>query len=337
MMGRQAATMRRLSALLASTSLTTSCALLNFYSVPRSKCSAPLQQQSRDSSSSVERVTLETIVESLKEGNYKKILVLSGAGVSCSAGIPDVSFANCSALFRSPGSGLYDNLHKYELPYPEAIFDVDFYRKNPMPFVTLSKEIWPGVKYRPTLTHCFFSLLDKKGMLRRIYTQNIDGLEAVAGVNPERMVECHGHFRSASCIHCGTAHDADDCKSSMLDKGEAPKCNSCGGLVKPAIVFFGEVMPNRFSDLVHFDVASSDLVIVLGTSLLVAPVASIPDWVKSDVHRLLINREMVGSFHADRPTDVFLEGDCDESVRKLCQLTGWGEELDQLYSEVHSK
>ena len=150
------------------------------------------------------------------------------------------------------------------------------------------------------------------------------------------MVECHGHFRSASCIACGTAHDADDCKSSMLDKGQAPTCNSCGGLVKPTIVFFGEVMPRRFSDLVHYDVAAADLVVVLGTSLLVAPVANIPDWVKSDVHRLLINREMVGSFCGDQPTDVFLEGDCDESVRKLCQLVGWEQELDQLFEDVHS-
>jgi len=230
----------------------------------------------------------------------------------------------------------YDNLHKYDLPYPEAIFDVDFYRQNPMPFVTLSKEIWPGVKYRPTLTHCFFNLLDKKGLLQRIYTQNIDGLEAVAGVNPEKMVECHGNFRSASCISCGMAHEAGDCKESMLENGEAPTCNNCGSLVKPDIVFFGEVMPNRFSDLVHFDVASCDLVIVLGTSLLVAPVASIPDWVKSDVHRLLINREMVGSFGA-KETDLFLEGDCDQSVLKLCQMAGWEEELNRLYTATQSK
>ena len=99
------------------------------------------------------------------------------------------SMLSCTLHFR------YDNLHKYDLPYPEAIFDVDFYRQNPMPFVTLSQEIWPGVKYRydeisylyvnnmwldvephifslycrPTLTHCFFSLLDKKGILQRVY------------------------------------------------------------------------------------------------------------------------------------------------------------------------
>lgn len=97
----------------------------------------------------------------------------------------------------------------------------------------------------------------------------------------------------------------------MLVREEAPICSSCGGLVKPTIVFFGEVMPDRFSQLVHFDVASCDLVVVLGTSLLVAPVASIPNWVKSNVHRLLINREVVGSFGLGQPTDVFLEGDCD--------------------------
>ena len=94
-------------------------------------------------------------------------------------------------------------------------------------------------------------------------------------------------------------------------------------------------MPRLFSDMVHFDVAATDLVIVLGTSLKVAPVASIPDWVKSDVPRVLINREMVGTFNGDK--DIFVEGECDESVRKICNMAGWKEELDQLYSDTHSK
>lgn len=285
------------------------------------KCAA----QRRHGSSSSESVTVEKVARSLKEGGYGNILVVAGAGVSCSAGIPD---------FRTPGSGLYDNLDKYNLPYPEAIFDVDFYRQNPMPFVTLAKEMWPGVKYRPTLTHCFFRLLDEKGILRRIYTQNIDGLEAVAGVDPDTLVECHGNFRAAGCTDCGARQDVDECKSSMVDEGVAPTCNSCGGLVKPSIVFFGEVMPDRFSELVDADVAACDLVVVVGTSLLVAPVANVPDWVGCTTHRLLINREMVGSFHG--PTDTFLEGNCDESVRKLCQLAGWEEELDRLYSGTNS-
>ncbi|KAL7517054.1 hypothetical protein ACHAWX_006538 [Stephanocyclus meneghinianus] len=279
------------------------------------------------SSTSSRDVTLESIADSLKSGRIHRVLVVAGAGVSCSAGIPD---------FRSPGSGLYDNLHKFNLPYPEAIFDVDFYVQDPKPFVTLAKEIWPGVKYRPTLTHCFFKLLEEKGLLKRVYTQNIDGLEAVAGVNPDKLVECHGHFRSASCIACQTRYDANACKSSMLEKGEAPSCNTCEGLIKPDIVFFGEVMPNRFSQLVHDDVASTDLVIVMGTSLLVAPVANVPDWAPSSCTRLLINREIVGSFRLQKSNDVIFEGDCDEGVRKLCQLAGWEDELDEMFRDCHT-
>ncbi|KAL3804274.1 hypothetical protein ACHAW5_005872 [Stephanodiscus triporus] len=123
----------------------------------------------------------------------------------------------------------------------------------------------------------------------------------------------------------------------MVERGEVPKCIECGNYVKPTIVFFGEVMPNRFGQLIHSDVASCDLVIVIGTSLQVAPVASIPNWVKSNVHRLLINREKVGSFQGNFPTDVFLEGECDESIRKLCQMAGWEEELNQIYSDMHLK
>ena len=287
--------------------------------------------QTRDSSSSGgdsspdDNVTLEKIAESLRSNAFKNVLVVSGAGVSVAAGIPD---------FRSPGSGLYDNLHKYDLPYPEAIFDVEFYSNNPQPFVTLAKEIWPGVNYRPTLTHCFFSLLDKKGILKRLYTQNIDGLDAVAGVSDERLVECHGHFRSSACIKCRTPYDAKECQNAMIELETAPTCNVCGGLVKPDIVFFGEVMPSRFADLVHYDVASTDLVIVLGSSLMVAPVCEIPNWVKSKTWRLLMNRDLVGTF--GKATDVFIEGDCDASVRQLCQMVGWEEELDAIYASTHS-
>ena len=128
--------------------------------------------------------------------------------------------------------------------------------------------------FRPTLTHCFFNLLDEKGLLKRLYTQNIDGLDAVAGVDPDKLVECHGHFRSASCIACQTKYDAELCQSSMVEKGEAPSCGTCGGVVKPDITFFGEVMPQRFAELIHDDVATTDFLIVLGTSLLVAPGSS---------------------------------------------------------------
>lgn len=92
--------------------------------------------------------------------------------MSVAAGIPD---------FRTPGTGLYDNLEKYNLPHPTAVFDVDFYKSNPNPFVALASEIWPG-NHLPTLTHAFIKVLSDKGLLMRNYTQNIDGLEFIAGV-----------------------------------------------------------------------------------------------------------------------------------------------------------
>ena len=84
--------------------------------------------------------------------------------------------APLSSLCRSPGSGLYSNLEQYDIPYPEAIFEVTYFFVNPKPFFTLAKELYPG-NYRPNYAHYFLRLLHDKGLLLRLYTQNIDGLE----------------------------------------------------------------------------------------------------------------------------------------------------------------
>lgn len=80
------------------------------------------------------------------------------------------------ALRRSPGSGLYSNLEQYDIPYPEAIFELSYFFANPKPFFTLAKELYPG-NYRPNYAHYFLRLLHDQGLLLRLYTQNIDGLE----------------------------------------------------------------------------------------------------------------------------------------------------------------
>ncbi len=97
----------------------------------------------------------------------KSHFLCSGAGISVSCGIPD---------FRSPGTGLYRQLEKYNLPYPEAIFDIDFFRRDPKPFYTLAKSMYPG-NHLPSKTHFFIRLLETKKLLLRNWTQNIDGLE----------------------------------------------------------------------------------------------------------------------------------------------------------------
>jgi hypothetical protein len=100
----------------------------------------------------------------------------------------------------------------------------------------------------------------------------------------------------------------------------------CGGLVKPDIVFFGEGLPDKFHSLLPRDVGQADLLLVMGTSLQVAPVSMIPDMV--DCKRVLLNRECVGNFHTGR--DVVFEGDCDDAVYMLAKLLGWEKELLEL-------
>lgn len=235
--------------------------------------------------------TLSKIASKIKSHEINRIMVLTGAGVSVSAGIPD---------FRTPGTGLYDNLQKYNLPEPTAVFELDFYRDNPDPFIQLSSELWPQVgHFKPTPTHAFLKLLDDKELLMRNYTQNIDGLEVIAGVDAESVVECHGHYRSARCADCNKKADIEVVKEKILVEKKVPICKRCGGNVKPDIVFFGEDLPQRFHNLIRGDVKKADMLIVIGTSLLVSPVSQIPDMVGDFVPRLLINRELVGDFEVE--------------------------------------
>ena len=104
-------------------------------------------------------LSIDGIVEYIKSGKATKIITMAGAGISTSAGIPD---------FRSPGTGLYSNLQKYNLPDPQAIFEIGYFRENPEPFFQLAKELYPdGDKFRPTPSHFFIKLLHDKGLLHR--------------------------------------------------------------------------------------------------------------------------------------------------------------------------
>lgn len=186
---------------------------------------------------------------------------------------------------------------------------------------------------RPTLAHAFCKVLEEKGMLRRIYTQNIDGLEAIAGVSTDKLVECHGHFRSCSCIKCRSPMEIDECRETIIERTEVPICSNCGSYVKPDIVFFGEELPNRFQELLSDDTDAADLLVVMGTSLMVMPVAGIPNWVANDCPRLLVNRERVGSFLSIQARDVFLQGECDDGVQELSRLIGWEDLLSKRFDE----
>ncbi|KAJ7643792.1 Sir2 family histone deacetylase Hst2 [Roridomyces roridus] len=267
---------------------------------------------------------IPSLAEYIASDKCKNIVLMLGAGVSTAAGIPD---------FRSPETGLYANLARLNLPYPEAVFEINFFRKNPVPFYTLAQELYPG-KFRPTITHSFIRLLAKHGLLHTCFTQNIDVLERIAGVPDDKIIEAHGSFASQRCIDCHKPFDDDEMKRKILAK-ETPKCGKCGGLVKPDIVFFGESLPDEFIKAIP-NVAKADLLIVMGTSLTVQPFAGLAERAGASCPRVLINLDRVGSI-GRRPNDLVLLGKCDEVVSKLCRELGWEKELMDLWAKTEIK
>ncbi|KAI8938887.1 hypothetical protein NX059_004745 [Plenodomus lindquistii] len=265
--------------------------------------------------------TLEALAQYIREGRARKIVVMTGAGISTSAGIPD---------FRSPETGLYANLSRLNLPYAEAVFDISYFRNNPNPFYMLAQELYPG-KFRPTITHSFIALLERKGLLLKLFTQNIDCLEREAGVPDDKIIEAHGSFAKQSCIDCKSPYPADRMHEAISSK-TVPRCldATCHGLVKPEIVFFGEQLPAAFFHNRSLP-AEADLCIVMGTSLSVHPFASLPQMCRDETPRLLINAEKVGCM-GERADDVLLLKACDEGVRELASCVGWLEELEELWA-----
>lgn len=277
------------------------------------------------------------LVAGLKENKFKNIVIMCGAGISTNAGIPD---------FRSPSAGLYFKLRKYNLPYPEAVFEGSYFRQDPKPFYGLIREMFPEA-LAPTDTHKFFSLLHQKGLLRRIYTQNIDALEYLAGVPQEKVVEAHGSFQSSYCTKCKEEYDLKWLKDEIFSpekNEEVPKCVKCQGVVRPNVVLFGEALPNRFWVNITPDFEQCDLLIVLGTSLVVSPFNSLVGKPHSSVPRIYISKTKPGSSGSvvgwflsmsanvdfSRQSDLMMMGDCDDIVHRITKELGWEAELSQV-------
>ncbi|KAJ3434060.1 nad-dependent protein deacetylase sirtuin-2 [Anaeramoeba flamelloides] len=269
-----------------------------------------------------EAPTFKSIAKGIRNGSYQKIIIMSGAGISVASGIPD---------FRS-------------LPYPEAIFDIQYFVEKPQPFFTLAKELYPG-NFEPTPVHYFFRLLQDNNVLKRVYTQNIDTLERRAGVLPHKLVEAHGSFATATCLNCSEEYDAEDIKKVVM-KGKIPYCKYCKkGIIKPDITFFGEGLPEKFW-WHESDFPKADLLIVIGTSLSVLPFGGLIKSVPKTCHRLLINNTEVavnntlgfkdpklGAFRFNEKNntrDAKKIGDCQKNILKLIKLIGWEKQYKKL-------
>ncbi|CDQ68046.1 unnamed protein product [Oncorhynchus mykiss] len=263
---------------------------------------------------------LAAVARLVKLGRCKNVVVVAGAGISTASGIPD---------FRTPGTGLYANLAKYNIPYPEAIFNIEYFSNDPRPFFSLAKELYPG-SHRPNYIHYFIHMLHLKGLLLRMYTQNIDGLEKISGIPDEKLVEAHGSFATASCHLCYTPFPAQEAKSAIMSD-KVPVCTFCQATVKPDIVFFGEDLPEKYF-LHSKDFPKADLLIIMGTSLQIEPFASLVNTVRSTVPRLLLNRDAVGPFQKVplRRGDFIELGDLVDTVRRFGEFLGWHSEIQDL-------
>ena len=232
----------------------------------------------------------------------QKIIVIIGAGASIG---PD---------FRSPG-GLYDTIAKDgKLTDPYQVFDLDYFKKDPSVFWQYAHMIFPDKNPAHSDTHYFIQMLQEKGKLLRLYSQNVDTLEC--GV-PEDKLRCvHGSWRSTKCMQCGRTFDIEELRPYVEGK-TIPVCQ-CGGQIKPGIVFFGQKTNIEDEDIMH-DSDFGDLLIVIGTSLRVAPISMLPRFM-SHIPSILINKEPVTCNFS-----VELLGDCSQVVNFLEKGLGWKE------------
>ena len=158
--------------------------------------------------------TLDDAVRLLQ--NASNIIVVTGAGISTSLGIPD---------FRSKHNGLYARLEHLGLSDPQEVFDIALFRDDPTIFYSVAKDILPETR-RFTPTHGFIKMLQDRGQLLVNYTQNIDNIEGYAGIEGDKLIQCHGSFATATCQRCGHKVNGDEIHDD-IKAGKIPRCGAC--------------------------------------------------------------------------------------------------------------
>ncbi|SCU91511.1 LAFA_0F04214g1_1 [Lachancea sp. 'fantastica'] len=282
--------------------------------------------------------SLDHFVEKLKTA--KKVLILTGAGISTSLGIPD---------FRS-SEGFYSKIRHLGLDDPQDVFNYEIFMQDPSVFYNIAHMVLPPENLYSPL-HSFIRMIQDKSKLLRNYTQNIDNLESYAGIQSEKMVQCHGSFATASCVTCHWKLPGERIFGNIRNL-ELPLCPYCYkkrkeffptivpgskekepenfnslfghvlksyGVLKPDITFFGEALPSKFHRFIRDDVLKCDLLICIGTSLKVAPVSEIVNMIPAYVPQVLINKDPVR--HAE--FDLSLLGYCDDVAALVTQKCGW--------------
>ena len=188
------------------------------------------------------------------------VVALTGAGISVPSGIPD---------FRSPGTGLWENVD------PMAVAHIDVFRREPERFWHFYGNRFTALREkRPNGAHAALAELERRGALEAVVTQNIDGLHAAAGTR--ELIEVHGSISHSSCLECLAQYELEDVRARLAaDPDGVPRCD-CGEPLKPDVVLFGEFLPEAAMDRATELAERADVLLCVGSSLEVYPVAGLP-------------------------------------------------------------
>jgi len=232
----------------------------------------------------------------LKQSNYTT--AFTGAGISVESGIPP---------FRG-ATGLWSK-------YDPVVLDIGYFHSNPFESWRVIKEIFYDFfgKAKPNRAHKVLSLMEQKGLLKNIITQNIDNLHQEAG--SREVYEFHGNSRELVCTKCGKKFVMQD-----IDFEKLPvTCDVCGGLVKPDFIFFGEGIPQEAYSKSLEAAEKADVFLVIGTTGEIMPASQIPVIAKNNGAKIIeINIEP--SNYTFQITDIFLKGKATEIMERLSLL-----------------
>jgi len=243
--------------------------------------------------------------EMIKES--QKILVFTGAGLSTESGIPD---------FRSPG-GVWDKYDPSDFYFQKIISD----EKSREKYWQMSTEFYDTMKDAlPNVAHLAIKTLEKTGKLLAIVTQNIDHLHHKAGNSPEKIIELHGTAFSVSCLSCGKIYDRDKIQERIESGTKIPYCDDCSGILKPDTISFGQAMPEDKVAQANMYANECDLCIVLGSSLVVYPAASVPvHAVQNGAKLIIINRDETP---LDSEAELVIHDSAGKSLGQIMALVG---------------
>jgi NAD-dependent deacetylase len=232
-------------------------------------------------------------------GQSKHAVALTGAGISVPSGIPD---------FRSPGSGFWEKVDPFQ------VASIYGFRKRPQDFYNWIHPLTELTRSaRPNAAHMALAAPEKRGPLRGIITQNIDMLHSKAG--SETVYEIHGHMRQMTCMRCYHVFEAAPFIEAFLETKAVPLCTACDGVLKPNVILFGEQLPVRVLEKAKQQTRLCDVMLVVGSSLAVAPVCDLPlEAVHNGARLIIVNFEET---YADQYADVVIHADVVEVLPQL--------------------